>query len=130
MSVDKAMRHRSLRWFGVPLFWLGAAGICAAAAAKFAAEGSWSGVMLYMAATGLSLASFGLNNDTALAWLIRAQAPLPPAAAKEIQKELARDRAETNALSASPIASFFAMALALLLHAAAAWRLMAATGMQ
>ncbi len=86
--------------------------------------------MLYMAATGLSLASFGLNNDTALAWLIRAQAPLPPAAAKEIQKELARDRAETNALSASPIASFFAMALALLLHAAAAWRLMAATGMQ
>ncbi|MFT5587086.1 MAG: hypothetical protein ACI9VR_004694 [Cognaticolwellia sp.] len=123
------MRHRSLRWFGVPLFWLGAMGICAALAAKLGANGSWGGVMLYVGATGLSLGSFGLNNDTALALLLRAQETLPIAAETELQTELTRDKAETNALAASPVASFSAMGLALLLHAAAAWRLMAATGM-
>jgi hypothetical protein len=128
MSLSQAMRHRSLRWFGVPLFWLGAAGICAALVAKLAAEGSWGGVMLYVAATGLSIGSFGLNNDTALALLLRTQEPLPAAAERELNDELARDKAETNALSPSPKASFAAMALALVLHGVAAWRLLAATG--
>lgn len=122
------MRHRSLRWFGVPLFWLGVSGICAALAAKFAADGSWGGVMLYLGATGLSLGSFGLNNDTALALLLRAQSPLPAAADKELQGELERDRAATNALSPSPKASYVAMALAVLLHSVAAWRLLLASG--
>ena len=128
MSLSQAMRHRNLRWFGVPLFWLGCAGICAAIAAKLGAEGSWGGVMLYLGATGLSLGSFGLNNDTAIALLVRTQEPLPAAAERELQGELERDKAETNGLSASPIASYAAMALAVTLHAAAAWRLMAATG--
>ncbi len=122
------MRHRGLRWFGVPLFWLGVAGVCAALTATFAAEGSWGGVMLYLGATGLSLGSFGLNNDTALALLLRAQGPLPAAADRELKQELERDRSGTNALSPSPVASYVAMALALLLHSAAAWRLLHASG--
>jgi hypothetical protein len=84
--------------------------------------------MLYVAATGLSIGSFGLNNDTALALLLRTQEPLPAAAQRELNDELARDKAETNALSPSPKASFAAMVLALFLHGAAAWRLLAATG--
>ena len=128
MSLRQAMRHRSLRWFGVPLFWLGLAGICAALAAKLAAQGSWGGVMLYLGATGLSLGSFGLNNDTAIALMLRTEEPLPALAQRELQGELDRDKAETNALSPSPTASYAAMALALVLHSAAAWRLWAATG--
>ncbi|MED5370511.1 MAG: hypothetical protein VX899_05845 [Myxococcota bacterium] len=130
MSPDQtlglAQRHRTLRWMGVPLFWLGVLGILTALYARFAAEGAWGGVMLYVAATGLSLGTFGLHNDTALAMLLRAPSlPAGPAKA-ELDAELRADRLAVNALSPSPKASYAATALAFALHAAAAWKLMGA----
>ena len=53
----------------MPLFTLGVLGFLLAIFAWLTAGGRGGTVMLYVAATGLSLGTFGTHNDTALALL-------------------------------------------------------------
>ena len=81
-------------------------------------EAGWGGVMLYVATTGLSLATFGTHNDTALAFANRAppDADLGDALRRELSAELERDRADLMSLSPSPNVALLMTFIAICLH--------------
>lgn len=116
--AQAAQRHAALRWVGVPLFCFGLLGLASAIGLAATTEAPWRGVMLYVATTGLSLATFGTHNDTALAFARRAppEAELGPALRKELQQELDRDRAALMGLSPSPNVALVITLVALTLH--------------
>lgn len=106
-----AARHAALRWIGAPLL---ITGLCLLfwALLGLAGGGPWLDVGLGLCGTALSLASFGVNNDTALSLALQAQesrhgdsSPLGPRLADELAAELARDRAAVGELRAAPILS-------------------------
>lgn len=113
-----AQRHATLRWVGVPLFGFGLLGLVTALGLILTRDAAWSGMMLYIAASGLSLATFGTHNDTALALAQRAapEAGLPEALRRELEEELERDRQEVIGLSPSPRAALAVTMIALTLH--------------
>jgi hypothetical protein len=83
--------------------------------------------MLYVAATGLSLATFGTHNDTALGWMVRAgDDTLDPVLRAELRTELSADRAEVTSLSPTPKIAWTMTVIAVTLHVWAAWRLVGA----
>ena len=117
-----------MRYLGMPLFALGAIGFAAAIAAwlggdLFAQPGRGSTVMLYVAATGLSLGTFGTHNDTALA-LLTSLDSAPEAFAEELAAERQRDAVALAALKATPKTAWGLTLVALALHALAASRLL------
>jgi len=125
-ELSAAQRHAAARYLGMPLFAAGVAGFACAVFAWVSGDIAGSSVMLYVGATGLSLGTFGAHNDTALALMQRVdRAALPEGMADELRGELARDREETQELSPSPRMAWGLTAVALLLHAAAAWRVFA-----
>ncbi len=84
-------------------------------------------MLLYIAATGLSLACFGTHNDTALGWMVRAgEENLDPVLQTELRAELALDRQGVSALSPSPKIAWVMTAIAVLLHLWAGARLFGA----
>lgn len=120
-DITRATRHARLRWVGVPLFWLGALGLLTALGGWLTGRSGFGPVALYMAATGLSLGSFGVNNDTALALALRPPAESLPAPLRaELQDELRSDRRAVTGLVPAPVAGQVVVLIALTLHALAA----------
>ena len=116
----------------MPLFTLGVLGFLFAVFAWLTADGRGGTVMLYVAATGLSLGTFGIHNDTALALLAsdaaggsaaRAERP-PQALADELAAERRRDAINLAALKATPKTAWGITLIALSLHVWAASRLL------
>jgi hypothetical protein len=126
-SLDSARTHARLRMLGVPLFWVGACGLLATLGLWIAGMVPGACVMLYVASTGLSLATFGTHNDSALAWMMRAgEDALDPDLRSELRQELAADRQGVSALTPTPRIAWAMTFIALGLHAWAAFRLLGA----
>lgn len=120
-------RHRSARIVGIPMFAIGALGIVAAIAAWVGADGGWRNLGLYIAATGFSLGTFGIHNDTALALMVRAgRSKLQGKVQAELDLETDRDANALNALVPHTIASWIVLVAALGLHTLAARALLQA----
>lgn len=107
-----AARHAALRWIGAPLLVTGL-GALFWALLGLAGGGPWLNVGLGLCGTALALASFGVNNDTALSLALQAQesrkdgpSPLPAKLSAELSAELARDRAAVGELQGSPTMAF------------------------
>lgn len=126
-EASAASRHTALRWLGVPLFALGILGLLGAIALVVTSDLRWTTILLYVGATGFSLGTFGTHNDTGLAYAFRARGEDLAASVKaELDAEVASDRKAVIALSATPLAAWFATIGALALHSVGAMRLIAA----
>lgn len=123
-----ASRHASLRWLGVPLFFFGVVLVVLAVIAVVGGA-PWTRIPLALLATGLGLAAFGSNNDTALALAMEARrvAPdrLPESLAAELEDELEQDRAAAMNLHPTPKVALVMPVLALALQGWLAWLLLA-----
>lgn len=120
-DLHRAVRHARLRWVGIPMFWVGAAGLVLALLAWVSGRVGFGAVGLYMAATGLSLGSFGVNNDTALALAQRApREELPAALREELATDLRAHPAQVSGLVPSPVVAQGVLLVALVLHGLAA----------
>lgn len=122
MNADAALarRHALLRWTGVPLLFTGFS-LVGLALYAWSQGGAGINVGLSLFGTGLGLASFGANNDAALALAMRASEAgdaLPPSLSAELTLELKRDRAAIMALK---ISSGFALVVPLLAVALQVW---------
>lgn len=125
-----ASRHASVRWVGAPLLLTGLFGLVNAII-SLPAHGTWADFGLGMFGTGLALASFGANNDAALALALQAQeatpgggTPLNPELARELAEELAADQAGVSELKASPRVALVLPFVCLAVQAGLAWRLL------
>ena len=123
-SSAHARVHARLRLLGIPMFGIGALGLVASLGLWVADIAPGACVMLYIASTGLSLATFGTHNDTALAWMVRAgEEALDPGLRTELRDELATDRVAVSGLTPTPKIAWAMPLIALPLHTWAAWRL-------
>jgi hypothetical protein len=127
-DIQKAQLHAKWRWTGLPLLLCGAS-LLLGAVVQGVAGGPFTTVMLALFGTGLSLASFGANHDTAMAHALKARAvpgvTLPPALADEIEEELERDRDATRGLRPAPRV---ALAVPLVALAVQCWVLLRLVG--
>ena len=128
-DLRAARRHAGLRWAGAPLLITGLAGLVGAVVA-YAEGGAGVNIGLALFGTGLGLASFGANHDTAMALALRVseavrgeESALPPALAEELRQELVADRAAVLDLRASPRVAFALPIAALLVQGLLLWRL-------
>lgn len=122
--TETIQRHRNLRWLGVPLLAIGLLGVLAAVGFAVAADGRWSTMMLYIGASGLSLATFGTHNDTAIALMSRHPEGLDSSGKSELEEELSRDKPGTLGLMPTPKTAWGITVVALGLHALALTRLL------
>lgn len=114
-DANHASRHAALRWVGAPLLLTGF-GLLIFAVVTWAGGGSGWNIGLSLFGTGLGLASFGANNDAALALALRASesgAALSPSLAAELEHELARDRSGLMGLIPAPTFAMIVPVLAL-----------------
>ncbi len=102
-SVALARRHAAWRWSGAVLLPTGLLLLAGGLLQSLAGGSGWN-VMLGLFSSGLGLASFGANHDTAMAHVLRARgsAGLPAALLKELDDELARTREGDPSLRPSP----------------------------
>lgn len=127
-TIAAARRHATLRWIGAPLLITGLFGLLNALLG-LAGGGPGVNVMLGLFSTGLALASFGANNDTALALLVQARdaggadSALPPSLLEELNEELGRDRKAVLELKAAPTVAMVLPLVAILAQAGLAYRL-------
>ncbi|MCK6525919.1 hypothetical protein L6R49_31330 [Myxococcota bacterium] len=123
----EAQRHAGLRWIGAAAFAFALPGL-ALAVGLWVTGGATGGlVMLGVATTGLSLGTFGLHNDTALALMHRAEPQsLDDAARAELAAE--PDPRALAALAPMPRLALGVTVIALGLHALLATRLLGALG--
>ena len=122
-----AARHAALRWLGPPLLLSGA--LLLLGALVLVAQGApWSRIPWALFGMGLGLATFGANNDTALALAqqaaSRGQGGLSEALSRELEAELEQDRGAVLGLKASPVVGMVMPALALLVQGWLCWRLL------
>lgn len=122
MNADAALarRHALLRWTGVPLLLTGFA-LVGTALYAWSQGGQGINVGLSLFGTGLGLASFGANNDAALALAMRASEAgesLSASLTAELAAELKRDRAAIMGLK---ISSGFALVVPLVAVALQVW---------
>lgn len=120
-----AARHARLRWVGAPLLFSGVA-LVISALLSLGHGGSGSNIALGLFGTGLGLATFGANHDTAMALALLAGDANKPAIKAELAEELARDRAEVMGTRASPRIAMALPLVAILVQGLAMWRI--ATG--
>jgi hypothetical protein len=91
-NVARAIRHARLRWIGAPLLLTGSSTLVLAVYRAFVGGSGWT-VGLAAFGTGLALATFGANHDTAMAYGFAArEEALPRALKDEINEELERNR--------------------------------------
>ncbi len=100
-----AVLHSRWRWAGLPLLLTGVTLLMWAFVATMGGGTAWN-LMLSLFGTGLGLASFGANHDTAMAFALRvrrAREPrLPEGLSREVDEELERDRDAALGLRPSP----------------------------
>jgi hypothetical protein len=123
----EARRHAGLRWIGALAFMIAALGLLLAIGLWVTDAATGGLVMLGVATTGLSLGTFGLHNDTALALMHRAG---PQALDEGARAELSAepDPRALAALAPMPRLAFGVTVIALGLHALLFTRLAAALG--
>lgn len=124
--LQQAVRHARMRWVGAPLL-LSGLGVLVWSILWGAAGRGWLSALLGLLGTGLGLASFGANHDTALALALRVResgGALPDFLARELDAELETDRAGTMGLRPAPRVAMALPFFALAVQAFAAWRLL------
>ncbi len=114
-----------LRYLGMPLFFGGALGLVYGLVGWLGGSLPGGVPLLYLGATGLSLGTFGIHNDTALAAMVAAEEhELDPGLRDELRDELDSDRAGTLELTAMPRTAAAITLLALAFHTLAAVKLL------
>ena len=123
----EARRHAGLRWIGAVAFVIATIGLLLSVGLWVTGAAPGGLVMLGVATTGLSLGTFGLHNDTALALMHRAG---PQALDDDARAELAAepDPRALAALAPMPRLALGVTVIALGLHALLLTRLTAALG--
>jgi hypothetical protein len=101
-TARRAVLHARVRWTGAPLLLTGA--VALVWAVLQVVRGGWLTLGLAALGTGLGLASFGANHDSAMALGFTAidDGELPPRLRAELDAELARDRSAVMGLRAAP----------------------------
>ena len=118
-------RHAMLRYLGMPLFLGGALGLVGGLVGWITGALPGAVPLLYLGATGLSLGTFGIHNDTALAAMVAVgEDALDAGHRGELRAELERDRSSTLELQAMPKTAAAITVLALAFHALAAVKLL------
>lgn len=112
--------HRALRWVGVALFLLAVPAAVLVVLEVLAWRSPPGHLLNIVLALGTSLGTFGVNNDTALAGMLRAERSggLVSAVAAELALERARRPVQLDAVHASPKA---AVVFPLIASAAVLW---------
>jgi len=124
-DVARATRHARLRWIGAPLLLSGFSLIAYAAYCWLTGGSGWT-VAAACFGTGLALASFGANHDTAMGYALAAQdTGLSPSLRDELEAELARDRAGVLKARPTPTIGIVMPFLAVGVQAFVLWRLLA-----
>ena len=130
-TVQRVQRHAHLRWIGAPLLLSGLGLLCYALFGVFVGG---SGMTLGLSAlgTGMALASFGANHDTAMALAFQLQGSgdlsLPTGIRDELEEELERSRDAVIGLRASPRVAMVLPLVAVLVQAWVAFRLFGGGG--
>ena len=118
-SIQSARRHLYFRWIGAPLLVSGVFLFLRHAFVVFDLL-NLAKQLVILGSCILSLASFGINHDTAIAYALRARGEgvllsNHPVLEQELKEDLDRDKAETMSLNAYPFLSyalpFFTLAL-------------------
>lgn len=129
-AAQAAVRHAAVRWIGAPLMVSGLF-LLVSALLYLPGHGTWMDIGLGLFGTGLGLASFGANNDAALALALQVHeasrgqsSPLPQGLADELAGELAADRAGVSELKASPTVALVLPLVCLLVQGLLASRLL------
>lgn len=127
-DLRTAVLHARWRWSGLPLLISGGCLLLGALFSWLAGGSGWT-VMLSVFGTGLGLASFGANHDTAMAYAMRVrqdrEVSLPDALRREVADELERDRETMLSLRPAPRA---ALVIPLVAAAAQSWVLLRLVG--
>lgn len=121
-----ALRHARIRWVGAPLLLTGLAGLLGALLHYGHGASGWN-IPLGLFGSGMALASFGANSDTALVFAWRASQAhqaLPGPLAEELAQELQRDRAALLELKPAPTVGLVLPVIAVCVQALLAWRLL------
>lgn len=129
--VARADHHSRLRWVGIALFSAAVVVFVGGVAAIAAGHAPFRTVFLCIFAVGLSLGSFGTNDDTtlhALAELAR-RGGLPPRHQAEWERERAVRGARLSTIHAHPKTAWILPPLAVAALCLAAWRVGAAWGL-
>ncbi|MFT4976962.1 MAG: hypothetical protein ACI8S6_002867 [Myxococcota bacterium] len=127
-AAQQAQFHARLRWAGAPLLFSGVL-LLGWAVVTLLQGGHVGLVLLGMFGTGLGLASFGANHDTALALALTAreqggeEAGLTDTLTAELVEELEVDRAEVLSLRPSPRIAMVIPMVALTVQCIVLWRL-------
>lgn len=127
----KARRYATLRWVGVALFCVAAPNLLAAIGAVATDRASGGLILVSLFATGLSLGSFGTNDDAALhafAELDRREA-LNPTFKAELDAERKKRPGRVQACHDHPKASLIVPSVAVLALGLAVWRVATAWGL-
>ncbi len=128
-TARRAVVHSRLRWLGAPLLLTGASGLFYALFSALGG-GAWFIVALGALGTGLGLASFGANHDTAMAFgfVAMEESDLPAGLRAEVDEELQRDRAAVLGLRPSPRAAIVVPLIAIGLQSYVWWTLVGGAG--
>ena len=119
-TVRSAHLHFKLRWAGF-CFLLSGVALFLYFLAKLFAGGSIVYTIFSFVSCGLSLGAFGINHDTAIAYVLRAQSEgvllsNHPMLNQELKEDLDRDRAETMLLKPHSILSYLIPCIAFALQ--------------
>lgn len=124
-DVARATRHARLRWVGAPLLLSGLSLIGYAVYGWLTGGSGWT-VAAACFGTGLALASFGANHDTAMGYALLAQdGGLPPSIKDELEAELLRDRPGVMKMRPAPIVGMVMPVVAVGVQLFVLWRLVA-----
>lgn len=124
-DLQRATLHARLRWVGAPLLLTGLL-LFLAALTQAIGPAPWTLVPHALLGSGLALASFGANHDTALALaqrMVEAGHRPPAPLDEELAAAVAADRAGTLALRPAPTVGLVIPVLALLVQLGLGWRL-------
>ncbi len=126
-----AVRHATLRWVGVGLFFC-AVPVFLLAVGEAVALGAPSRVLLGLFGLGMSLGAFGVNNDVvlhALHHLASGRAALPPGLDAEYAHERKTRRARLEAAHSHPMMGYALPIVAIASIAWTAWRALGSLGL-
>lgn len=128
-DAAQALFHARLRWMGAPLL---LSGVCLLGWSIVVVAQGASVVSFFLGlfGTGLGLATFGANHDTAMALALRAQdagedngSNLSEHLVEELAEEMAHDRAELLSLRPSPKIATVLPLVAMMVQGFVLWRL-------
>lgn len=102
-NVSLAVRHARVRWIGGPLLLTGASLLSFAVYRALVGGSGWT-IAMAAFGTGLALAAFGANHDTAMAYSFAGrEESLPLSLREELNEELERDRSGVVAMRPTPM---------------------------